>query len=306
MGLLMQRTRLLTRFAFRQHVLIPRRWCTAPPPSEEKPTACFSELFVMGKGKKLECPFTTPATPTTIGEDSYYTLTSPSLLSFGVADGVGGWTLEKDGRPDLVAQQFMKHCESVAREYVDGPKYGLPITSTVASQIIFAQAYERLQANPPGLGSCTAVVVNISREMKHLIMSMHIVGDSGVIVLRRKENSPEYQVLQGLVVQQMGGAPLQIACKITPEMEEEGVMNNRPGEGIPGCILVKPDDILLAASDGLWDNRTTEEILRTCNRLVKSENLETSFCEALLSTIMRDIQNQWRKYDDVTMIAVKV
>lgn len=260
----------------------------------------------MGKGKKVSCPFATPATPTTIGEDSYYTLESPSLLSFGVADGVGGWTLEKDGRPDLVAQEFMKHCETVAREYTQSV-HGLPLTSTIASQMIFAQAYERLQQNPPGLGSCTGVVVNISREMKYLIMSMHIVGDSGVIVLRRKENSTEYQVHQDLVVQQINGVPLQIACKITPEMVLQGVMNTLPGEGIPGCMLVKPDDILLAASDGLWDNRTTAEILQTCNDIVKQGDERTgTFCEALLSKIMQDIQDQWRKFDDVTMVAVKI
>ena len=114
----------------------------------------YKNAYVMGKGKPTEDPMVTEPTQTNLGEDSYFMVQDPAHLTFGVADGVGGWTLEENGRPDLVAQNFMKLCEEVTKEY-----YGMALTPGIASQIIFAQAYERLQAAPPGLGSTTGLVV---------------------------------------------------------------------------------------------------------------------------------------------------
>merc|ERR1711974_230577 len=117
----------------------------------------YKEAYVWGKGKPTEDPFKTRPTQTNLGEDSYFLVETDRHLTFGVSDGVGGWTLEKDGRPDLISRGFMKHCEQVTREYDS-----LSLSAGIASQIIFAQAYERLQQNPPGLGSATALVFNIS------------------------------------------------------------------------------------------------------------------------------------------------
>lgn len=116
-------------------------------------TSFKKDVCVFGKGKKTEQPFETQINPTNIGEDSYFLIDSPNRVTFGVADGVGGWTLDKDGRPDLVSQHLMKHCETVVGEYKN-----VVLQPQVSSQVILAQAYERLQANPPGLGSTTALV----------------------------------------------------------------------------------------------------------------------------------------------------
>lgn len=32
-----------------------------------------------------------------------------------------------------------------------------------------------------------------------------------------------------------------------------------------GCVQVHPGDIIIAASDGLWDNARDEEVLKTLN-----------------------------------------
>lgn len=114
----------------------------------------FTEVAVFGKGKPTKDPFTTEVTPTNLGEDSYFVSSNKQFLLFGVADGVGGWTLEKSGAPDLVAQHFMNYCKEVAKEY--SGEYCRP--SPFLSQVVFSQAYERLQNNPPGLGSTTASI----------------------------------------------------------------------------------------------------------------------------------------------------
>lgn len=116
--------------------------------------ALETDICVLGKGKTVIDPFAEETVPNNIGDDSFFVvLNSPTRVTLGVADGVGGWTEEKGGRPDLVAQTLMKHCGTVTREY-----FNKILNPYSASQVILSQAYERLQANPPGLGSTTALV----------------------------------------------------------------------------------------------------------------------------------------------------
>ena len=160
------------------------------------------DWFAFGKGKKTDDPFETPTTPTNLGEDSFYAISSPGMMSFGVADGVGGWTEHKNGRPDLVAQHFMAHCRDVADAYANNPYSHVPVNPAVISPIVFAQAYERLQANPPGLGSCTGVVFTILPCNDKIMASSYLVGDSGFLLLRKEEDL--YKVQEYPVFQRIG------------------------------------------------------------------------------------------------------
>ena len=171
--------------------------------------AAYSSFFekssshVMGKGKNVVDPFVNPLTPNNVGDDSYYLVKDTNFWSMGVADGVGGWSVEPNGRPDLVAQHFMKHCENVAKQYQGNARRYPPmhLTPAVGSQIIFAQAYERLQQNPPGLGSTTGVVfVRVYPYMTIVLLTFG--GDGRILCLLKKGSLLEVDIvweIQGIL-----------------------------------------------------------------------------------------------------------
>ena len=85
-------------------------------------------------------------------------------------------------------------------------------------------------------------------------------------------------------------------------------MNSRPGEGLPSFFVdLKPSDVLIVATDGLWDNLTVAQILQASWQVDKEHPAgQEGFCKSLLESLMRSITSDWRKYDDVTMVAVQV
>merc|ERR1712137_1280122 len=136
------------------------------------------------------------------------------------------------------------------------------------------------------------------------------VGDSGFMVLRK--TSEKFQIVTPPIFQRYGETPFQIGSLITPEMEETGIMNSKPGEGIPNYFYLQRGDVLLAATDGVWDNLTFKGILGVCENVDAKIGSGKEFCREFTWKIMKDIMKGdgyglgWRKFDDVTMISVKI
>ena len=112
-----------------------------------------------------------------------------------------------------------------------------------------------------------------------------------------------YTISRAPMFQKLGDAPLQLGSMITEEMENSlGYLNNKPGEGLAVMDGLEKNDIILLATDGLWDNLAAKSIIDICNETKDEENHGSSFCKAM----MKQIMNNWKKFDDVTMIAVKI
>jgi protein phosphatase PTC7 len=157
------------------------------------------------------------------GEDSYFI--SKEFNVIGVADGVGGWSDFPGADPSYWSQTLMNRSNEFA--FLQSPK---EILIRAASSIL-----TEIQ------GSTTASIVSLNGTT----IEVYIVGDSGVAVFRdgkliARANETSFRF----------NFPYQIGS-IGIEQASEGALTS---------IEVLPGDLVVLASDGLWDNIFEQEI----------------------------------------------
>lgn len=216
------------------------------------------------------------------GEDSYFT--SPvGGGAFGVADGVGGWQ-DSGINPAEYSRTFMR----LACGYLEGKKVrpvsaaelavasggssrGLAVTPADASLRDTPPAEEAEQEEsvqsltPKGAlaaahsgtrlpGSTTACILRLDRSARKILAAN--LGDSGFLLIRHGT-----EVFRSPALQHFFDCPLQFAAypdytSATDTSEDAGVYE----------LPVQPGDVVIAGTDGLWDNVPTEEIIQLLPR----------------------------------------
>lgn len=121
------------------------------------------------------------------------------------------------------------------------------------------------------------------------------------MVLSSNTEDGKYSIKHYPQFQRSFEVPCQIGCKITLEMENFGYVNTRPGEGIPFWFELNEGDVILAGTDGLWDNLTLEHIVSISNSVENDH-----FCQNFVHQLMRTIMKDWKKFDDVTLISCEI
>ncbi|OQS02237.1 phosphatase [Thraustotheca clavata] len=168
------------------------------------------------------------------GEDSFFLSNS----YIGVADGVGGWN-ENNVDPSQISRALMQYALALAEE-----------TPSISTSDILEKAYAlTLKDDVVEAGSTTACILNIKENPNTgaPVLQYSNLGDSGFCIIRNGS------VWFRSAFQSIGLAPFQLA-KIPPRFRVIGAMENMPDEANTGEIELQDGDIIVLATDGVWDN----------------------------------------------------
>uniref|UniRef100_A0A1B0BPX1 Protein phosphatase n=1 Tax=Glossina palpalis gambiensis TaxID=67801 RepID=A0A1B0BPX1_9MUSC len=153
-----------------------------------------------------------------------------------VADGVGGWR-SYGIDPGEFSSFLMKTCERLVHCVNFNPQR--PVN-------LLAYSYcELLEQKKPILGSSTACVLVLNRENSTVYTAN--IGDSGFMVVRRGEivHKSEEQ-------QHYFNTPFQLS--LPPPGHDHNVLSDSPDSADTLSFPVKDGDVILVATDGVFDN----------------------------------------------------
>nr|CCA14913.1 protein phosphatase putative [Albugo laibachii Nc14] len=208
--------------------------CTLPEFIFKARVAC------QGKGKKASAKDRVgkkAADPNHCGEDSYFV--ADTFL--GVADGVGGWN-ENGVDPGQVSRSMMRNASNFIQEQGQSPFQTLQY------------AFQQMLGDPNvEAGSTTACILQINSVRSKTgdkfvpVLAYANLGDSGFVVIRNGK------ILFRSEFQYYGRAPYQLA-KVPPQFKEYGAIENQPRDAKLGDIELQVGDVIVLATDGVWDN----------------------------------------------------
>ncbi|EFN54672.1 hypothetical protein CHLNCDRAFT_24539 [Chlorella variabilis] len=193
----------------------------------EAPCSCrqqpFVPKFLLEAGAGM---IPHPAKADRGGEDAYFICDRGTCM--GVADGVGGWA-EVGVDPGLYSRELMSHAKKAATTCEPGPN---------APQHLMEVAYLSTLAR----GSSTACILCLENERLHASN----LGDSGFMVIRDGE-----LVFMSPQQQHEFNFPYQIGSADS--------MSDTPQVARRFSVEVRQGDIVVAATDGLFDNVYPDE-----------------------------------------------
>ena len=207
------------------------------------------------------------------GEDALFT--SDEINALGVSDGVGSW-YSRGVDPGIYARELMRLTEVAIQ----------------AGKLDPVQALRQAYAGNKERGSATACVALLDDGQLNSVN----VGDSGFIILRVS------QVIQSRQITiHSFNFPFQLG-QGSPDQPEDGVVVG---------IKLKPEDIIVMATDGLWDNLFEEQVAELVveqsdmSKLAKNIAEEARFAatEPGRKTPWSDVGG---KLDDITVVTALV
>ena len=219
------------------------------------------------------CLIPHPVKPDRGGEDGFFI--NDELNALGVADGVGSWYY-RGVDPGIYARELMRLTEATIQAGQRDPVK------------VLRQAYEGNKEQ----GTATACVAILNDGQLNSVN----VGDSGFIILRVG------QVVQSRQITiHSFNFPFQLG-KGSPDQPEDGVVAG---------IKLKPEDIIVMATDGLWDNLFEEQVAELVveksdmSKLAKNIAEEARFAatEPGRKTPWSDVGG---KLDDITVVTALV
>lgn len=216
-----------------------------------------------------------PAKAAKGGEDALFI--NDELNALGVADGVGGWTL-RGIDPGRYARELLRLTEQAIQAGERDPVSAL------------RQACDGNRER----GSSTACVVILNDDRLATVN----VGDSGFIILR------EEQVWQSRqITLHSFNFPFQLG---------EG-SPDQPADGVVSTYQLLPDDLLVIATDGLWDNFFENQVAELATGESDMDNLARSLAhQARRNSTDPQRRTPWSgaalggKLDDIAVIAARV
>jgi len=184
------------------------------------------------------------------GEDAHF-ISDVYGGALGVADGVGGWQ-ESGVNPADYSRMFMR----MACAYLEGTEHfaqdGMDRSS--APFIDPRGALNAAHQTTKVPGSATACVMQLDQERQTLEAAN--LGDSGFVVIRSGK-----MVAKSKPLQHYFDCPLQFGA--FPEFVEA---TDTADMADTYSIPLAPGDVVIAGSDGLWDNVFESEILALAPR----------------------------------------
>ncbi|KAG7169254.1 phosphatase PTC7-like, partial [Homarus americanus] len=189
----------------------------------------------------------------------------------GVADGVGGWRAWGID-PGEFSHSLMRVSERVVRSGRFAP--------SEPAAIIARAYYELLENKTHILGSSTACVVVLQGDVGQLYSAN--IGDSGFLVLRNGSVVHRSQEQQHYF-----NTPFQLS--LPPPGTNAQVLSDRPESADTLEFLVKEGDMLIVATDGVFDNLPDSMIIKEMVKVQGSTDL------LLLQQAANSIAQQARK-----------
>lgn len=237
------------------------------------------------------------------GEDAFFLHQNKKLntFSFGVADGVGGWS-EIGVDPSEFAWQLMNNCKEESEKDVVVPKQ------------ILKNAFEKIHKEKQVVaGSSTACLATITlSDPPNLYLAN--LGDSGLLIVR--EQKVFYKTNEQ---QHFFNCPFQLS--IVPEqMKKRGNIADLPDKAFETKIELKEGDIVLVGTDGLFDNLSEQKIctlmndspdnLKEMSKLILNEAEKCARGSEDTPFSLNAKKNGYRfgggKVDDITIVICKI
>lgn len=184
------------------------------------------------------------------GDDAWFTARYKATDVLGVADGVGGWRAYGID-PGEFSLHLMKTCERL----VNLGRF----TPTNPSELLANSYYELLHNKKAILGSSTACVVLLNRENSTIYTAN--IGDSGFMVVRKGR-----VIRRSEEQQHYFNTPFQLS--LPPPGYRADVLSDRPESASSDNFPVEDGDVILVATDGVFDNLPQNIIL---NELIKCQ-----------------------------------
>lgn len=195
-----------------------------------------------------------------IGEDAWFIESRNAIDVLGVADGVGGWQ-EIGVDPSKFSSNLMKQCSRCVKTMNINDN----LINAQSPVNILSEGYRNLvERNDDSLiGSSTACIL-LFNQMNGYLHSANL-GDSGFVVIR------DNQIVHRSVEQQhYFNCPFQLA--LLPNGSNEFSMQDKPESANIDSFKINEGDIIVLATDGLWDNLNDFTLLSHVSEL-KVRNL---------------------------------
>ncbi|CAO3613657.1 unnamed protein product [Cunninghamella blakesleeana] len=196
-----------------------------------------------------------------VGEDAYFRRTD----SLGVADGVGGWINTKGAHPALYARKLMHHAYLELERYdnIEDPLFceyekANPLT-------ILQHSYEQTSEEAKHeelVGSSTACI----GLLRHDELRVANLGDCGISIIRHNQ-----YVFRSEEQQHAFNFPYQLGTHSRDKPQHADVFN----------VKVEKGDIIIMATDGLFDNVFDRDILD----LIQQNTLSSSSLRHRYNTV---------------------
>lgn len=190
------------------------------------------------------------------GDDACFTAFNKATDVLGVADGVGGWRAYGID-PSQFSKKLMEACKMLV-------KSGRFITSHPGD--LLASGYRELvEDKSPLVGSSTACIVMVDRNRQ--ILHTANLGDSGFMIVRAGK-----VVHRSVDQQHFFNTPFQLS--MPPEDYQQDALHDTAEDADTTSFNLEIGDIVLAATDGLFDNLSDKSIVKELSKL-KDENYES-------------------------------
>jgi len=242
------------------------------------------------------------------GEDAYFI--SPSTNFMGVADGVSAWSAFALGNSAYIAYYLMANSKRLAEK-------GLVDTQEIIHNSFDAvwALYEQKQVQIPN-GSATVCVCKLKEEddaqgeSQGPVIQYSALGDSSLLLIRPErfdDNSVNLRVVhestKQYALETVNGTPVPLQLCFYP-------FQGRRGTGAPEqvdkaevmTLEVKNEDICIVATDGLWDNISIDEVLKsTALSFTNSPGNTINSNEVAKRLVEIALKNNY-KPDDITVV----
>ncbi|KAI9831901.1 MAG: hypothetical protein M1819_004623 [Sarea resinae] len=202
------------------------------------------------------------------GQDSFFvsSVGDGPNVAFGVADGVGGYSASRIDSADF-SHGLCEYMAAIARNCEE--KYGSKAHwGHLSPQSLMEIGYGRALQDRTIAGGGTTACVAIGRDDGNLDVAN--LGDSGFIQLRLNAihyaSHPQTHAFN---------TPYQLAIVPPKLLAQAALFGGRPLVDLPtdsniSTHQLRHGDILVFATDGVWDNLAASDILRLVSRHMKA------------------------------------
>eukprot|EP00698_Gefionella_okellyi_P006329 TRINITY_DN15701_c0_g1_i1.p1 TRINITY_DN15701_c0_g1~~TRINITY_DN15701_c0_g1_i1.p1 ORF type:complete len:285 (+),score=39.23 TRINITY_DN15701_c0_g1_i1:66-920(+) len=236
------------------------------------------------------------ASPPTPGEDSLFFGRNDMVYALGVADGVTDCALRGLGSSAEVAQGMMRACSVAVKAEVATVRKPDDLVKHAYDYVMQQCLQKQLS------GSSTLCVATVDKTAPHLLRVANI-GDSGFMLLRRDRNKKLEPNLKSKAMLHGPFFPYQFGC----------FSRDEPSDAETYSGVVHPGDVLLMATDGLYDNVFYDTICEVAEQALykggvwkAAQDLVDAAFRNANGSVPTPISHRGGRMDDVTVVLAHV
>jgi len=215
------------------------------------------------------------------GQDAFFVSrigdgTAGAAVALGVADGVGGW-MDSGVDPADFSHGFCDYAAAEASGY-RGNGNGKAAAPPLTAKELMQRGYDAVCHDPAiPAGGSTAVVALLGEDGNLEVANL---GDSGYIHLRLNgvhgHSSPQTHAFN--TPYQLSAVPPSVMRRVAAFGGAQ--LSDQPSDADVTRLSVRHGDVVVFATDGLWDNLFDQDILRVVSRAMTGTGAWTAAGDA--------------------------